>query len=74
MVAIAPAMIRTQTRIFGGDVFPTAWIHARRKLLSFWKQKSDAWDPAWFLPDYHTRKLRNEPFFWGKPRKTPNTK
>ena len=38
MVAIAPAMIRTQTRIFGGDVFPTAWIHARRKLLSFWKQ------------------------------------
>ena len=31
-------MIRTQTGIFGGDVFPTAWIHARRKLLSFWKQ------------------------------------
>ena len=39
MVAIAPAMIRTQTGIFGGDVSPTAWIHARRKLLSFWKQK-----------------------------------
>lgn len=31
-------MIRTQTGIFGGDVFPTAWIHARRKLLSLWKQ------------------------------------
>ena len=39
----------------------------------FGSKKSDAWDPAWFLPDYHTRKLRNEPFFFsgenpGKPQ------
>ena len=29
---------------------------------------TEAWDPAWFWPDYCTRKLRNEAFFWGKPQ------
>ena len=34
----------------------------------------EAWDPAWFEPDYCTRKLRNEAFCRENLEKTPNTK
>ena len=57
-------MIRTQTRIFGGDVFPTAWIHARRKLLSFWKQ---TWKLTWLLHSKATQWA----IFLGKTQENP---
>ena len=35
----------------------------------FGGKTSEAWDLAWFLPDYYTRKLRNEPFSGENPGK-----